>query len=384
MVYSIYIIKGEDTYKYKIGKWHSDINKLKSRYITPLPNVQIIQFTKVGDESTSLKIEKYFKIKYANNRMINDNNRKSEWYELNSDELQSVKNYIRAFSIEDKRPPRSSSFDESEVKTIYLSIREVQDLIVTDRLKTPQYQRRIDEERFPHIIEYFKENFKNPNHTCISDIVLNYQGGVYYIVDGQHRIFALRTIVGELREQMSSYKLKCRVYSISENKEVQLFRDLNKSVPCPSIHLQEGKTKSITASLQLHLEEKYKKYISYHGNPRVPKFNINTLIDKLTDQKSKNMDYISLWYSEGKIKNLNSLPEAFDIANILYMQAFNSNDGFANYQKIGKSKTYRSSFLKFKEMIRKVNKLSKDNPCYIGVVTMDRFIQCLFHKNILM
>lgn len=55
--------------------------------------------------------------------------------------------------------------------------------------------------------------------------VLNHHGGWYWIIDGQHRIEAVKVFLGEWEGQ----KLDCRVYkALAEHEEAELFLDLNK------------------------------------------------------------------------------------------------------------------------------------------------------------
>lgn len=78
----IYVLSdplNEAASRYKIGSHTGTINKLISRYITPIPELKIYYFVKT---LLALDIETYFKKTFADKRIVNINGNKSEWYIL--------------------------------------------------------------------------------------------------------------------------------------------------------------------------------------------------------------------------------------------------------------------------------------------------------------
>lgn len=69
------------------------------------------------------------------------------------------------------------------------------------------------------------------NHMDLDKIglpVLSEKDGAYYIIDGQHRIEALRIWLGDGSD---TQKIPCRIYSgLTEDEEAELFLDLNKTL----------------------------------------------------------------------------------------------------------------------------------------------------------
>jgi hypothetical protein len=83
-MYIISTIEQAEQDKYKLGNHTGTDKKLKSRYVTPLINPIIYYFRYVKNAK---KIESIMKTKYDNNRIINQNGRKTEWFNIKLDDL---------------------------------------------------------------------------------------------------------------------------------------------------------------------------------------------------------------------------------------------------------------------------------------------------------
>lgn len=105
----IYIINdGQDTNKCKVGFHTGTLNLLRKRYITSLPNINLVFYLKVDNNN----LEKDIKNEFEKFRILNDNDRLSEWY--NIDSLQII-NFIILKKID--KPVLTAQIEMKEVNT---------------------------------------------------------------------------------------------------------------------------------------------------------------------------------------------------------------------------------------------------------------------------
>jgi len=94
---AIYIISTKSRAKkkyYKVGSHTGTIKKLKSRYSTPLINEKVYYF---HPHSKAKDIEKQFKKKLFDSRIVNKRGHRTEWVKL---ELSIIINHIRQIIID--------------------------------------------------------------------------------------------------------------------------------------------------------------------------------------------------------------------------------------------------------------------------------------------
>ena len=84
---TIYVLTdpiNESLSRYKVGSHKGTLSELRSRYITPIPNLIIRYFIQIDNAK---EIESYFKLAYENRRIINSNGNRSEWVTMSLDEV---------------------------------------------------------------------------------------------------------------------------------------------------------------------------------------------------------------------------------------------------------------------------------------------------------
>ena len=84
---AIYVLTdpvNESLSRYKVGSHKGTLSELRSRYITPIPNLIIRYFIQIDNAK---QIESYFKLTYENRRIINSNGNRSEWVTMPLDEI---------------------------------------------------------------------------------------------------------------------------------------------------------------------------------------------------------------------------------------------------------------------------------------------------------
>ncbi len=171
----------------------------------------------------------------------------------------------------------------------YKYIITINELLDSDIIR-PDIQRLIDYNRVEKIINYQKEYYNiNKNFILIGDIVLAEVDKQFYVVDGMHRLEALK----ELVKIMPDYRISLVIIKCNSIDDIRdLFLLINKSVPVPEYVIKTSFTKSKRDKLDEFLIEfsnTYKPYISESKAPRRPNINIDFLMSKI--EKSGILDY---------------------------------------------------------------------------------------------
>lgn len=379
---SIYIITNDEK-TYKIGIFTGTQKALMGRYITYHPNAKILLFTTFSETKTAPHLENLFKKKYKDCRSINSNNNLSEWFTLTPQMLEDITQHILAFKGNNSSDPQDS--DAHTVMpsyTQYMNIYEIQDLCVSNRLVVGEYQRPLNKERLCVIKASIMHASKNPHVSYIPPIVVSLRKGIYSIIDGQHRVAAASSIVGDDRTSVGdSFKLEFRVFRCDYGTDMCIFRSINQSRPCPLMYLQEEKKLEHTTQLANWLKATYPKYVKESTNPRVPSFKISSIISEMCKLSDSGESYIVEWFSSGYIKTETSLQEALYRLNDITRQLFLAPNGIKSYNFYGTRACKKHTNDSYQAIIKKITKLSDDNPCYLGVLHPETITMYLFKEN---
>lgn len=154
----------------------------------------------------------------------------------------------------------------------------------------PDIQRLIDYKRVQSIFEYQREYyFKNNTFLLIGDIVLGEVDKQFYILDGMHRLEAMKYLL----DIMPDYNVSCTIIKCANVDEVRdIFLLINKSIPVPEYVIKTSFDKTTKEKLDEFLFEfrnVYKPYISESKAPHKPNINIDFLMAKL--EQSTLVDY---------------------------------------------------------------------------------------------
>ena len=92
----IYILSDLTSFfpKYKVGHHDGNLNKLISRYVTYIPCLKVHTLFYIEDFICSSNVESNFKEKHYDNRIVNINGKRSEWFTMDLDEIMSSLNSI--------------------------------------------------------------------------------------------------------------------------------------------------------------------------------------------------------------------------------------------------------------------------------------------------
>jgi hypothetical protein len=132
---------------FKMGHHTGGIKKLRNRYLTPHPNMDVRLFYKTQN---AIAIENIIKNRYKQERVLNDNGNLSEWYKLSSEKI--INDIFKEeFRInEEKRI--AQKYKDLRLKSINLSLRKQLSLEVKSS---------IDKNQLTYIIRIIREPKRN-------------------------------------------------------------------------------------------------------------------------------------------------------------------------------------------------------------------------------
>jgi hypothetical protein len=122
MSYAIYVLTDldrEPLNKYKIGSHKGHISKLRSRYITSMPNLTICYFMETNNAKN---VENEFKSSHIQERIYNDQQNLSEWVIMPLNEIfKSLCVIIAKSKMTLKNPTYSLDFNNEKDHKIRLT-----------------------------------------------------------------------------------------------------------------------------------------------------------------------------------------------------------------------------------------------------------------------
>lgn len=157
-----------------------------------------------------------------------------------------------------------------------------------DTLLTPDIQRIVDESRVNEMVDsQVSDLLKHNQITMLQTIVigkamweLNHN---YYIIDGQHRILAFKTLI-ELYPHIQSQEIHVLEYNLESNQDLDaLFLRVSKTLPVHPLE-QAPEWKIIKPYLQ-YLKTTYSAYMSKSDKPHMPNISYSKLEDRLYNFK---------------------------------------------------------------------------------------------------
>jgi len=153
-------------------------------------------------------------------------------------------------------------------------------------LIAPEIQRDVDETRVKDIVEYqTKMHAESGSLLFIGDITLAHLDDCYYVIDGLHRLTAMR----ECCKLQPDYNVTVTIVQCSSTADmIHAFKLMNKAEPVPPYIIQT--TVDITRRKKLDefrttFIKTFKCYISSARNPHRPNVNIDTLLGVLASTR---------------------------------------------------------------------------------------------------
>ena len=115
------------------------------------------------------------------------------------------------------KPPKKGMNGQQEIGSIEYSNPGVERSIPTEKLFSGQaYQRPVDEKAVDNLIKHWDDRLLDP-------LVVSFRDGRFYVVDGQHRISAMKRMNGS-----ANVMVPCKVYSgLTYEQEAELYYKLD-------------------------------------------------------------------------------------------------------------------------------------------------------------
>ncbi len=342
------------------------LEMLISRYITSIPDVNVHSFVSQPSRDYALYIEKKIKTQFANLRTVNVNGNKSEWYNFTPLHLGKVVSMI----------------DHGDKPTA-MNLYTLQDMYVSGRLVVPTYQRPIDTDRVFTIKTYIISTYDKPEY-YLSDIVLNCVDGVYRIIDGQHRLQALISLIGEDRKMLENYKPSITIKNnLTLAEEKALFIAINKSVPCPGMHMAQGVEQQILMQCRTTLMREYKHQISQCNKYMIPNINVDTILNSIVNKRPDGSSVLSDWVSDDTVSDADTLLHGIYALNTHIGDIYKSERGYKAYVSYGTYGTKKHTAAKFEQLLVIIQTKGKNTvPCYLGLLSVDNLVRCLFNHRL--
>jgi hypothetical protein len=269
-----------------------------------------------------------------------------------------------------------------KTESAILSISQLQDLCNAGLMESRDYQRPIDDKRCCILKDWIIENY-NQSWFYMPVIILNKVGNRYWIIDGQHRIRAVIKIIGEQREVMSGFGLRIDVtYDLSLEDEKSRFVSINQSIPCPKLYLQKNTERKILDELALTIYSEFTNYISESWNCYCPNINVEKIIDFISDERVNGTSAISDWFSDQKVSCGTDLATGLIKFNEYVREVFKGRNRYAAYKHNCPRQHDKDDIGKFEEKLRKTAAKAKARRiCYLGLVSTDRIVHCMFNHG---
>lgn len=161
-----------------------------------------------------------------------------------------------------------------------LKILTSKQLIETSNIDFPYFQRDINYEKVEELKKFIEEN---PYSLIIYfPIIIGYISEIGYIIDGQHRLEAIRRLYIEEKivEKILVQEIYCATY-----EELKIhFMNINKNSPLDKFYSNiDNNFNDILLLFKKHIKDKYKNFLSNSENPRMPQINIEKAIIELSE-----------------------------------------------------------------------------------------------------
>jgi len=351
---------------YKIGIHSGDMEALRSRYITSDPNHELITHHTYNDKKDALRIEKYLHRKFKNMRLTNINGNLSEHFELADSDVEWVMMYLECVD------------DQNNFNNMKLSAINIQDWYNTNQLINPSYQRAVDVDRLSDIKQYILSSYDNPSFH-LPEIVVNKRNGKHHIIDGQHRVASILSMTHEEIKQTDGFYIRCVIkHGLSIDEEKNLFKSINKSVPCPNIYMCDDTELKITSSIRSFLNTEYKHQVSPSTRCHSPNINIDHMLSEFIKP-----EWLKSWYNDRLVQNPTDIINEIKSFNTTVQTRLCSENGFIVYKKFCPGKGCSiETFDKKKNKINEKAKRSGNTACYLGLVSTENIAKYMFKHSL--
>lgn len=237
------------------------------------------------------------------------------------------------------------------------------DFYDTNNIKVWEHQRSLDNDRAMELSNSLSDEYKRSGDIKLRGAILLckkhdllFNDDVYYIIDGQHRFFAMKRIVS----LVPGLKIRVDIILVDSNDQIKReFHNINKSVPVPFHYLQPS---DIINTCYSELQTKFKKSFR-SGTCRRPHINIDKFKDIILRE-----EIIKIF----NIKNGGELTKLFMLLHYLYdfYQRQEENTGYRQLFKMCGAKINQDKDV----VLNNIPKCKSGKYLYIGLCKEDHMI----------
>ena len=354
--------------EFKIGRTIQSEKKLLSAYTRGLGNPHIILFKKSPEYSDYIILEKNILSKVSKYRIKNFNGNASEWVKIEIDILLNIIN-------EEFENMSYTKISDKYIKTIndnkFITFHKINRLINHGLLKKPKYQRDLDESRVEKIYSYILTDV-NDGSFMLGSIILSFRGGILYVIDGLHRIWAINRIMDRSEKNLKDNSISViLMQDLDIAGEKKVFKNINLSLPVDKIITHDDEIKKYVDVVEKLVNTHWKSFMKNTKGFTIPNININLLKHDLVNRnlvrhKIENGEVFTVDEYTAKILELNTYignqlkgPDSHEI----YSRRCKSLSQLNNLSKnIIKCETTTPSF-------------------YLGLVPKNRWVDFIFSKE---
>lgn len=148
------------------------------------------------------------------------------------------------------------------------------------KIKTPHTQRILEKRKVKEIVQYQLNHIKKhkvPNFLGVLNIHHVSEEGEYYLVDGQHRLSAIKELYNRYSHDL---EVAVEIVKVKDRGElVENYNLINKNTPLPEFPLDINR--SIPEETAIHFQEKYPDVWSDKSRAKRPKVLFNSFQETL-------------------------------------------------------------------------------------------------------
>lgn len=201
----LYLINETDTDHYKIGISTNHPNRRKNNLQTGnSTKLMVYKFWSITGPEVEKRLHQWFKPMHLN----------GEWFKLTNDDIHRIDTYLTNLE-----QPKKVSIDYNYGK-MYMS------KLLSKKLQLTKYNRDINHDKVTLIRSYILNKINNGLSPHIDTLIINtnQDDNNMYIIDGQHRYTALKTIL--LEDGYDIEVIVCE-YMVDSETEKDIFTTLN-------------------------------------------------------------------------------------------------------------------------------------------------------------
>lgn len=189
-----------------------------------------------------------------------------------------------------------------------MTIADLKEAFCTGIIVRYKHQRDVDNSRLPAIQKWFLSTWQSDGEGAFlfPDVYLHHRNGTWEMIDGQHRLQALKGIhKNDIADKTGLEKWKIPIRVIRNRSDAELiaiFRNINSCKPICDIYIDPAQLATATVVAFKTVADEFSEFTVDSINPRFPHINCATARERL-----KGSVLIQDLLTSGKIKSVESV-----------------------------------------------------------------------------